>query len=304
MIREPTVLVLGAGASMDYGFPSGWQLACNVVHGCLQNAQLTQLILQKSYTQDQIREFGIALRDSGSRSVDMFLANRDDLVPLGKLAIAGALIPHEVSANVHAMGTGPGWLRILFERLYASRNLWKRNALSIVTFNYDRVIEHFLHYAIMNQFGLSAADAADLLTSTVQVVHVHGQMGLLAEMVGDDPRARRFEPQLTVQSLSTAAEGIRILHEGADGDDPFVLARHLIEQAAQVIFLGFGYHPVNMQRLALQYTLRGKSVLGSSVGMSFRDRELVGRDTQTLLKVDPRGQDLPTFLCDNPILGH
>ena len=39
MIRTPTVLVLGAGASMEYGFPSGERLRQQIVEGLSTESQ-------------------------------------------------------------------------------------------------------------------------------------------------------------------------------------------------------------------------------------------------------------------------
>ena len=91
MIRTPTVLVLGAGASMPYGFPSGQGLKENIISfGAEVHKRIEHL---PRCTQERFQEFQRELRYSSQSSVDAFLEHRPELVPLGKALIALAWIP-------------------------------------------------------------------------------------------------------------------------------------------------------------------------------------------------------------------
>src|SRR5688572_10130162 len=95
MIKVPTVLVLGAGASDPYRFPLGRKLMAEIC----QNAHSTY-IRELNPTGDpkikkDIEDFRDALRTSGQQSVDAFLEHRDEFRVIGKKAIARALIPCE-----------------------------------------------------------------------------------------------------------------------------------------------------------------------------------------------------------------
>ncbi len=78
------VLVLGAGASMPYGFPSGQELKTSIgalassepATGILAELALGPLLRGADFTDLEISEFGKALAGSSKFSVDAFLEGR------------------------------------------------------------------------------------------------------------------------------------------------------------------------------------------------------------------------------------
>ncbi len=88
MIKNKTVLVLGAGASAPFGFPTGQGLKDQVCDKTLQNSGTTQLLISFGFDGDIIRSFRKALINSGRLSVDAFLEYRDNFLDIGKTAIA------------------------------------------------------------------------------------------------------------------------------------------------------------------------------------------------------------------------
>src|SRR5262245_16986183 len=94
MIRTPTTLILGAGASVHLGFPTGnglKQIICDNLgnSGSDGFAQLQEIVGRLGETQG-ITRFRDTLARSGTRSIDTFLERRRDLMRIGKLAIAQA----------------------------------------------------------------------------------------------------------------------------------------------------------------------------------------------------------------------
>ena len=70
MISKPIVLILGAGASVEYGFPSGRGLTrevCKLAAGAPFNA-----VLNAGFKEDRIRAFQSELTLSDQPSVDAF----------------------------------------------------------------------------------------------------------------------------------------------------------------------------------------------------------------------------------------
>jgi hypothetical protein len=77
MISKPTVFVLGAGASMPYGFPSGKAL-CNSICNDTRNWPSFGI------DTDIYHEFATALQTTKQSSVDAFLEHRQEfLAPNG-----------------------------------------------------------------------------------------------------------------------------------------------------------------------------------------------------------------------------
>ena len=92
MITEPTVLILGAGASQPYGFPSGRRLKALAE----KNDQAVQVMLQKlGFDENTYHEFRNTLFYSGQPSVDAFLEHRPEFLNIGKASIAIRIIACE-----------------------------------------------------------------------------------------------------------------------------------------------------------------------------------------------------------------
>jgi hypothetical protein len=152
VITEPTVLILGAGASYPYGFPTAKQLKASICEA-FANPDTTACRLlgdNSDFNRDAIFGFREAFYRSGLPSVDAFLEKRADLLPIGKLAIAYGLIPFEDENMLYQLTPGRGghWYEYLSEKLNTSFEDFGANSLSIITFNYDRSLEHYLFTAL------------------------------------------------------------------------------------------------------------------------------------------------------------
>jgi len=126
---------------------------------------------------EKFLEFREAFWKSGTVSVDAFLEGRPEFLDVGKFAIAYCLIPFESEANLF---TPPGdhgdWYGYLSERLNRSFDEFEHNKLSIVTFNYDHSLEHYLFTSLLNWHGRSVDDCIGKFAK-LPIIHVYGQLG-------------------------------------------------------------------------------------------------------------------------------
>ncbi len=278
MITKPTVLILGAGASAPYGFPSGQTLKDLVCHGHDSTIQETGIDL-KEYDR-----FKSALGRSGCSSVDTFLESRPEYVDLGKTAIANVLLPMEQTSKLF-----DEWASIRLQPDASKRHQgnWSwydfllgvlcdgvpfdeigNNRLSVITFNYDRSFEHFLFTALQNRYGKPDNECAKVL-GRIPVVHVYGSLGRLEWQEGaNETNTVPYNSRGKTQYTQVAAKNITILHEGTEKTPEFTTARQLLDSAAQVFFLGFGYHPVNLQRLGIH--VNGNPLPNETKGTTLR----------------------------------
>jgi hypothetical protein len=264
VITTPTVLVLGAGASVPYRFPSSEELKrviCETLGAA--NSRATQFLAEKyDHSPHEFVEFREAFRRSGTSSVDEFLEHRPEFIPVGKLAIAYCLIPYENEENLFSTsGRGGDWYQYLFTKMNAPFEEFGNNRLSIVTFNYDRSLEHYLLTVLQNAYGCSVEECQQAVAK-IPIIHVYGQ---LSRIPYPEPSSRPYvpDPEYTNHFVGYAAAGIKILHE----TEPELHEAHrLLTEAQKICFLGFSYHPLNAQRLALSDS-SNRTVFGSALGL-------------------------------------
>ena len=96
MITTPTVLVLGAGASYPYGFPTAKDLKQSICN-TFSREGLPAIFRSEdcTFAPEQFFEFREAFLRAGQPSVDAFLERRQNFLGVGKLAIAFCLMPFE-----------------------------------------------------------------------------------------------------------------------------------------------------------------------------------------------------------------
>ena len=299
MINTPTVLVLGAGASYPYGFPTGGGLKDKITQHVLKNGPRPRLLLPEFHGRPT-EEFRTALLRSGRSSVDMFLEGRPDLMDIGKAAIANALLPCETTSGlfdvwarirhgdiskekhseVRAAQVPGNWYEFLFNKMTESvpYESIQENKLSIVTFNYDRSIEHYLLTALKNTYNKTSEEIGSLL-SHFEIIHVHGSLGKLPWQAGQkDGEVVNYGGETVENDVRLAAKSIKILHEGKTDSKEFTRARTLIKMAKRTHFLGFGFHSTNLQRLGLSELSHGQFTGGGTcMGLSRDTKEKVLR---------------------------
>lgn len=195
MFAQPIVFVIGAGASLEFnGLPTGRQLMDRIANnvsalGRSGNPRLWGVICESLPSQmASFQEAGRALAKqvrAGMPSIDDILtwfAAREEVVSLGKIAIVHEILEGEKASLLYNRD----------EPLAPSRdfsNTWVHHFLSmvlsgqrgenaehafdnvtVINFNYDRTVEHYLYSALQLQFGLTEPRAR-AIASTVAGRH-------------------------------------------------------------------------------------------------------------------------------------
>jgi hypothetical protein len=265
MLSKKTVVILGAGASMPYGFPSGQQL--------LQEAQSYE-------TPDRLagfintparagaEAFFAALRGTLDQSIDAMLETLPPpVVEGGKGFIARFLLDREYDARTRGPKPHPDqkklgyrWLPHLWNILdFRSLKDFRATPIQFVTYNYDRSLEHALFEAITVKFPGSTPDQCREAMDCIGPIHLHGQLGPLPELAGASgtvPYGGGGASGPTDKDCMIATQAIQIVHEPTPQSEPFIRARAAIAWADRIIFLGFGYSKTNVDRLLLKDCLR------------------------------------------------
>ena len=191
-----------------------------------------------------------------------------DNIFAGKLVMAIALIQCEHEPHLFRRD-GKSWYEYLFNQLNTRFEEFDQNHLNILTFNYDRSLEHFLITALENASGKSEDECAEKI-KLIPIIHLHGDLGALPQI--GQGLTRSYNTDVTLEALNTATKRIKIIHEGIANEPQFQLAQNILSESDVICFLGFGYHQLNMERLGMKNCrpspLDSKRIIGSSFGLT------------------------------------
>lgn len=259
MITRPTVFILGAGASYNFGYPLGKNLVDIILKNFDPDNEKNSLNLFEGlgFSREEILAFRNELLFSAAPSIDTFLEPRQEEERyLGKLAIAYALIPFEQTAPLFYDGS---WYSTLLNKIQPNFDDFEKNKISFITFNYDRSLEHFLMTALKNRFKKTETEVAEKLKK-IPIVHLYGKLANLTwENNGVDNFKRDYNPEITPHLLRKSSKSLKIIYDKVEITDPdFKQARDLIKAASRIYFLGFGFHKDNLERLRIKSILEGR----------------------------------------------
>jgi hypothetical protein len=273
MITSPTVLILGAGASKPYGFPSGRELLYEIRGGLREEGfSFFREIKEQGIETGYIKDFCKELTYADPPSVDAFLEHRSEFLEVGKMAITLLLIPRE---NEKSLFDRPfdehSWYQYLFEKLRApSFDEFVGNNLSIITFNYDRSIEHYLFTVLKHRYNKSDEECAKIL-SNIPIIHVHGSLGSLP---WQDASGRPYSPMYTINEIKAASGQIKVIPEQEDTSAEFKVSFEIMNTASEIYFLGFGYHTDNLRRLKIM-NFHKKHPTGTAQGLGMKEKNRI-----------------------------
>jgi hypothetical protein len=267
MITEPTVMILGAGASKPFTFPTGSELKVQICKNLHPTHKSFKLLVTK-YDHSLIKEFVHNLRYSGTPSVDAFLEHRIEFIEVGKAAIAQALLPCERTENLFRLDN-LNWYEYLYGKMNADFEDFKNNKISFITFNYDRSLEQYLYTALIYKYGKTSEECIKILEQ-IPIIHLYGKLGALPFEEQSGLLYDTNDPN--IEQITTAANGIKIVSENTINDNEFNLAHQYLKDAKRIYFIGFGYNPTNLDRLKFDKIPQGKIVKGSSY--HFTDQQM------------------------------
>lgn len=218
MIRSKTTLIVGAGASCELQFPSNEELLTRVGQTFdfsrfgtgvqMKDSVVLAQYLQKSAArigknEADIRAAGERIRIASrlTRSIDSLLDQHDtdQLITIaGKLAIVHFIGQAEAKSILRSEPRLPGelpiqgadtWLYQLGQLVTSGvpRSQVERSLddLSIINFNYDRSIEHFLPWAMVVAFGMELKEAQAIVAAKLRIIHPYGTIARLPWQKGE-----------------------------------------------------------------------------------------------------------------------
>ena len=267
MIRKNTVFVLGAGASKDYGLPTGQELVDIIAEsvpseGSDEENKVSSIL---GVATQALRNFASRLRQSNASSIDSWLEKNPPFVSIGKAFICQAIGSREDRSNLYKRD----WYATLWDKMTSETKKTEdllENKVSFITFNYDRSLEAFLETSAANLYPVIEGECEEILRE-IHIIHVYGQAGYLSWQSNDDEKLQRsYYQHFTWAEAKNCSQAIKVLHEGQSATEEFEEAKKLLRAANTIYFFGFGYYPDNMVRL--QTKTNAARIIGSYRGVA------------------------------------
>lgn len=298
MFSQPTVFIVGAGASSEVGLPIGNELTTTIARKLnfdsdgfrLTSGDKNIYAAIDQYSRDTSPRNRSLLYEAGrsiasamgqSLSIDNFLhthSHDESIVMMGKIGIASSILEAEQrsamstngdsNASIKLHNTANTWYNTLFSMLYEGVVFPEIDSLfdniSFITFNYDRCIEHYLPSAIANYYLIPLEDAK-ILTRNLKIIHPYGQVGPLP---GDPKKAGiPFGAKPDYRNIFATSSQIRTFTEGIDDEEMIDKMHSIIASAAVIVYLGFSFGDMNMKILKVE-NLNSKRVFATTYMMS------------------------------------
>ena len=273
MIRKKTVLVVGAGGSCSYDFPSGAGLLWDARSTSVQ----TLREITRNYYPDRIvGEFLAALTECESDSLDNLLEFRADADHIARLYMASRILRAEDNAR-RAFKDQSDWLGYLFQKMDArwpERTDFGQNAVTFVTYNYDRLIEHRISQGLRARYRHTDSQVEENIEQfwvNHPVLHLHGSTGEFGRKIipyGARTSDRENIEDAIANVIERASNGIQVVHQVDGNSTAFQAARKALSEAERVVFLGFSFGETNVDRLDLSAIAANATCICSRKGMT------------------------------------
>jgi len=316
MFRSKTVFVVGAGASREAGLPTGTELRPVIASKLDIRYKINGELISGN------REIADALRGHAQKngedvnsyllqaskiseampqaiSIDSFIdAHRGDasIELCGKLAIAQAILEAEGNSKLYfadykqerfdpkkLSGT---WYENFFQLLTENVRLEDLkhifDNISFIVFNYDRCIEHFLYHSLRNYYCIADRDAGELLEQ-LRISHPYGSVGRLPWQA-EPSKGVAFGSKPPGTNFLGIASQIKTFTERAEDESARDAIRSHIQEANTIVFLGFAFHPLNLELITPELPSDATRVFGTAMRMSSEDLFVVEHDISQMLK--------------------
>ncbi len=305
MILQPTVFVLGAGASFEAGFPLGSELASQIadevdVPRSAQNDwQYEKIELMEIIARQFGNDKSAAIKAARqirrgilhSHSIDDYInlhSNDQVVVKYGKLAIANCILRAEARSKIKLDNSGQlndfapladTWYAKLFRIIGKDRQISDRRRffenISFINFNYDRSLRLYLEHSVAALYNIEIQEAIEIVDS-VNILHPYGSLGDLNSNFKDSvvhygenfESNRRYSIMKSVDRINTYTE--------QSLDQALVKRIHnCMSEAKRVFFLGFGFHRQNVNVLNSEKVNFPSKYFATSLGISDSDISVI-----------------------------
>lgn len=303
MIRSKTAFIIGPGAAAELHLPGPADMLDRIAQALDFSRstanQMTRdaaailryvgkLAERIGCSEDMLYQAAQRIQKSAgvSATIENVIEQNDDnplVEAFGKLAVAVFTLQSEARSSVRPepqpnsslpLQTGDYWLlelgKLITAGLPRTRIEQGLQDIAIISFTYDRAVEHFLPYVLTTAYGMTLQEAQQLAAAKLKVLHPYGSVGRLPwqDGVGADVDWGNEAPEnmiALVEQLKTFDETIR--DRAALGE-----LRAAVAGAQRIVFLGFDFAPQSLELLVDTSLSHNPELIVTMTGMSEPNR--------------------------------
>jgi hypothetical protein len=278
-----TVFVIGAGASTEVNLPTGDNLkkiiaklldirfpdGYNQNSGDLAITEAFRILAREENSQKvDINPYlneAWHIRDNmpNAISIDNFIdqqRNNEKIALCGKLAIVKSILdaesksnlyfePYQGNKTINYINLENTWytnfFKLITENCTKDELKPRFESITLIIFNYDRCVEHYLFHTLQKHYKINETLAAELV-KCIHIYHPYGSVGFLPWWQPND--SMPFGQTPNAQQLLALTKKINTFTEGTDPNSSDIkdIKGHMAK-ASHLVFLGFAFHKLNMK---------------------------------------------------------
>lgn len=303
MFQRNTTIVVGAGASNEYELPLGGGLTEIIARDVnirfddrgggrpSGDEFIIQALRQAAVAEDgnqNINRFLPACREivagmSEAQSIDTFINSRagDECIELvGKLGILRSILraerqsylwvdPRSIYNTIDFNKIRNTWLpkfrKFVCDGVSKEKAAERFKKITLIVFNYDRCIEHYLIHSLREYYGVKEKEAIEIFDA-LTIIHPYGVVGPLPWQ-GNGSGIAYGETEIRGRLLPLVS-GIHTFTEQAEDEEQTESIRKAVENSNPLIFLGFAFHDQNIEVLVPEISTSNRHIYGTAVGIS------------------------------------
>ncbi len=330
-MSQKTVFVIGAGASKEADLPDGNDLKIkiselldiqiNPLNHSLEEGDnkileaLNLHVTNPDGSKGDITPFLQAARQISNalplaESIDNYInqhRDNDKIELCAKLAIVRSILNAEkesklcfereiVDSHIYFNVPENTWYTEFFKLLtgncYKSELKERFKSITLIIFNYDRCVEHFLYCALQLSYRLHAIEAGELVKN-INIYHPYGSVGALPwiDPKGSGPGLVEFGMVTGTEQLLNLTQQIKTFAEGTDPDSSEIIKiQEHMEVSNKLVFLGFTFHKLNMELISPKFDgkrepNRRLKCFATALTISNSDQEIIRKQICMLYRI-------------------
>ncbi len=254
MITEPTVFILGAGASKPYGYPTAGELRDAIIDNFLPTYQKVveeRYGVKDTVNTNQYKKFKRLIEyfeKSDCKSIDLFLTRNKEFIDNGKFIIAFMIANYEIESSKISRSSyrQSDWYFELYnealtDEIINPEELEKffENNITFITFNYDRVLDYRLYNSVKFSF-LNKTDLVPKIFEKYKPLHVYGSILPTDLIFNSSPK---YGDEGVIGYIDENYSNISVSYNERSRIEE---AQEIIAKSKRIFFLGFGFSKENM----------------------------------------------------------